>query len=143
MTNNKKIITNIFNNELIAPCGINCGVCIAYLREKKPCLGCRIKSENKPKYCITCIIANCGYFSETDSDFCIDCEKFPCQRMKSLDLRYRKKYKTSLIENQKLIKSNGIQLFLEKETLKWSCSVCGKVLSVHRDFCLNCKEAIK
>jgi hypothetical protein len=27
---------------LIAACGMNCGLCIGYLREKKPCSGCSL-----------------------------------------------------------------------------------------------------
>lgn len=34
------------NRNLIAPCGMNCGVCIAYLREKNRCQGCW-KAEKK------------------------------------------------------------------------------------------------
>lgn len=33
---------------LIAPCGINCGVCNAYLRVRNKCQGCRIDDINKP-----------------------------------------------------------------------------------------------
>ena len=28
-------------SELIAPCGMNCGICYGYLREKNKCPGCR------------------------------------------------------------------------------------------------------
>ncbi len=27
---------------LIAPCGMNCGICLAYLRTKNVCPGCRV-----------------------------------------------------------------------------------------------------
>jgi hypothetical protein len=27
---------------LVAPCGMNCGICRAYLREKNKCPGCRV-----------------------------------------------------------------------------------------------------
>ena len=27
-------VSNKFDNELIAPCGVNCGACMAYLRAK-------------------------------------------------------------------------------------------------------------
>ncbi len=134
---------SIFDKNLIAPCGMNCGICIAYLRKKKPCPGCRINSENKPKHCVFCTIVNCGKLSETTSGFCIDCKTFPCPRMKNLDLRYRKNYRTSLIENQRQIKADGIKSFLEAESLKWICSSCGMVLSIHRDLCLNCKETVE
>lgn len=135
-------MNSIFEKELIAPCGMNCGVCIAYLREKKPCAGCRKSSENKPKHCMSCIIANCDKLLETDSNLCINCSQFPCIRMKRLDLRYRKNYGTSLIENQKQIKLEGIESFLEKESLKWVCSYCGKILSIHRNCCLYCKKSL-
>lgn len=132
---------SIFNKDLIAPCGMNCGICIAYLREKKPCSGCRRESENKPKHCISCVIVNCDKLSETKSGFCMDCQSFPCPRMKRLDWRYRKNYRTSLIGNLKQIKSDGIGSFLDSESLRWVCRSCGQVLSIHRDLCLNCKKA--
>lgn len=131
-----------FDKNLIAPCGMNCGVCIAYLRKKKPCGGCRIRSNNKPKHCISCVIVNCDHLTGTESGFCIDCPHFPCRRMKSLDLRYRKNYHTSLIDNQKQIKAEGMQSFLWSESCKWLCPYCGKTTSIHRDICLNCKKEI-
>jgi hypothetical protein len=33
--------------ELVAPCGMNCGICIAYLREKNKCPSCRGDDINK------------------------------------------------------------------------------------------------
>lgn len=132
--------TYTFDKNLIAPCGINCGVCIAYLREKNPCSGCRLRYGYKPKYCITCGIVNCEYLAETKSKFCFDCKKFPCTRLKKLDYRYRKNYRTSLIENLTQIQSSGIEDFLNTEVLKWTCPSCQKIRSIHRDFCLNCKN---
>ncbi|SFL28053.1 Double zinc ribbon [Porphyromonadaceae bacterium KH3CP3RA] len=132
----------VFHKELTAPCGMNCGVCIAYLREKKPCPGCRKRTENKPKHCITCKIANCEYLEETESKFCFECRKFPCQRIKQLDLRYRKNYRISLIENLGQIQSNGIEYFLQLQTLRHICPSCQNILSVHRNFCLHCKVTI-
>lgn len=134
------IQNSIFNDKLIAPCGMNCAVCIAYLREKKPCEGCRAKTENKPKHCFTCRIANCNELVKTNSGFCFDCVKYPCARVKQLDLRYRKNYQTSLIENLKQIELKGINFFLNLEVTKWTCPFCGKILSIHRDFCIFCKN---
>jgi len=39
------------NSSLIAPCGMNCGICLAYLREKKKCPGCNGSNEDKQVYC--------------------------------------------------------------------------------------------
>lgn len=41
------IQTVAFEKHLIAPCGMNCGTCIAYLRDKNKCPGCRITSSGK------------------------------------------------------------------------------------------------
>lgn len=38
----------MFRKTLIAPCGINCGICLAFLRDKNTCMGCREFDVNKP-----------------------------------------------------------------------------------------------
>jgi len=130
-------------NGLIAPCGMNCGLCIGHLREKRPCGGCfKIDDRNKPKVCRSCNIVNCDLLAETKSGFCYDCEKYPCTRLKNLDKRYRINYRMSMIENLVYIKDYGLNKFLRNEEDKWKCKVCGAGLSVHRDFCLNCKTMI-
>jgi hypothetical protein len=129
---------------LIAACGMNCGLCIGYLREKKPCGGCFKKDDlNKPKVCRSCVIVNCESLTKTESGFCYDCDKFPCSRLKQLDKRYRTKYRMSMINNLNFIKENGMARFLENEQNRWTCDVCGSGISVHRDFCLNCKTDLR
>jgi hypothetical protein len=131
------------NNRLIAPCGMNCGLCIGHLREKKPCGGCyRIDDPNKPKVCRSCKIVNCELLAETESGYCFDCKKYPCPRLKNLDLRYKTKYGMSMIENLADIKKFEIDRFLKAEELKWKCKVCGATICVHRDFCLKCNTII-
>ena len=126
---------------LIAPCGMNCGICIGYLREKKPCGGCFKKNcENKPKYCRSCIIVNCGSLAKTESGFCYDCKTYPCARLKRLDKRYRMNYGMSMITNLDYIQNHGLEKFLVNEESRWTCKDCGSGLCVHRDFCLICKE---
>lgn len=44
---------------LIAPCGMNCGICSAHLRAKDTCDGCGSESAIKAKYCAVCRIRNC------------------------------------------------------------------------------------
>ena len=41
-------------------------------------------------------------------DFCFDCDKFPCDRLKRLDKRYREKYGMSEIENLNKIREIGL-----------------------------------
>ena len=129
-----------FDRLMIAPCGMNCGTCIAFLREKNRCPGCRIYSNDKAISIQRCIIPRCIYLDKTVSKFCFDCEKYPCKRVKQLDKRYRTKYKTSFIENLRMIKEDGIDSFLAFESKRRTCQYCGSVLSVHRDNCLICKK---
>lgn len=122
---------------------MNCGLCIGHLRDKKPCGGCfKLDCENKPKYCRSCTIVNCEFLAKTESGFCFECEKYPCTRLKQLDKRYRTNYGMSMLENLDSIKKIGLENFLANEETKWTCKNCGHGLSVHRDFCLNCKEEI-
>ena len=127
-----------FDRSLIAPCGMNCGTCIGYLREKKKCPGCRSMTIDKAISVQRCIIPKCIHLEKTTSKFCYDCDKYPCKRLKQLDKRYRTKYKTSFIENLANIKEKGIDNFLIFESKRRTCPKCGSVLSVHRENCLRC-----
>jgi len=134
--------TSIFNRSLIAPCGMNCGTCLAYLREKNRCCGCLIDTGHKTDACSRCIIKNCDMLAGTKPGFCYECETFPCKRLKQLDKRYRTKYKVSFIRNLLSIKEYGIKEYLRKEAGRWKCPHCGAVICVHRDHCITCKQDI-
>jgi hypothetical protein len=127
-----------FDPLMIAPCGMNCGTCLGYLREKNRCPGCRVFSMDKAVSIQRCIIPRCEYLAKTESGFCFECGKFPCRRLKQLDLRYRTKYRTSFIENLLMIKEKGIETFLAFESQRRTCPNCGSALCVHRSFCLKC-----
>ncbi len=127
--------------ELIAPCGMNCAICIGHMREKNKCLGCRGIDENKPKGCRKCVINSCHILKKNRMLFCSEkCEEFPCTRLKNLDKRYRLKYGMSMIENLKNIDKSGISKFVKFEQKRWKCMKCGNLLCVHRDSCLECGE---
>ena len=40
MTPYKSVQTAAMKTTLIAPCGMNCRLCLAYIRDKKACPGC-------------------------------------------------------------------------------------------------------
>ncbi len=122
---------------LIAPCGINCHLCRAYLRDKKVCPGCRGEDTLKAKSCVTCRIKVCEKREKGKIGFCFDCDEFPCARLTHLDKRYRTKYETSVIN----IKKFGINWFVENENKKWTCPECGEMLSMHKPQCLSCGYA--
>lgn len=141
---NKKYKTAIeFNKEMIAPCGMNCGSCLGYMRFKDHCPGCRVNDDMKPSSCKQCIIINCDHLKETESKFCYECPKYPCPRLKRLDKRYRTNYNTSFFYNLSMIKEKGIDSFLAFETKRRTCPQCGSTLCIHRQVCFECGSSPK
>lgn len=130
--------------ELIAPCGMNCGVCVSYLAREHD-----LKSKGlKRVYCDGCLprgknclhmSGSCELLRDGRVRFCYECEDFPCKRLKALDKRYRTKYHLSMIENLTAIKERGIDNFLEAEQEKWGCRKCGGTVSCHIGLCLACE----
>ncbi|MCK9407593.1 MAG: DUF3795 domain-containing protein [Bacteriovoracaceae bacterium] len=129
---------HLFQQKMIASCGMNCGVCIAHLRTKNQCPGCRTAGDDAHHYCLVCTIRNCRVMSASGDRYCHTCDIFPCQRLRKLDKRYRTSYSISLIGNLLEIERNGIRAFLSKETERWRCPQCGNTLSVHRPNCPVC-----
>ncbi|MGV8026637.1 MAG: DUF3795 domain-containing protein [Anaerolineaceae bacterium] len=101
--------------ELIAPCGMNCGLCLSYLRKENKCPGC-LSGRVVNKVCIKCPIKLC---KEKKGEYCFNCDIFPCERLKRLDSRYRTKYEMSEIENLEMIRDKGINYFVEQEEKRW------------------------
>jgi hypothetical protein len=118
------------NARLIAPCGMNCSLCKAYLRAKNTCPGCRESDDKKPVSCRHCRVKCCVTLSEKGWRFCSDsCGKYPCDRLKALDKRYRAKYLMSMIDNLESIRNEGIRKFLAQQSKRWIRE--GKVFCVH------------
>jgi hypothetical protein len=130
--------TNQMKKELIAPCGANCMICMAYLRTKNHCNGCRNDDTNKAKSCIECKIKTCEHMNEQGIEFCFQCTNYPCKKIKHIDNRYRKNYSYSMIDSLHYLKVHGMKLHLKNETTKWICIDCGGVICVHRGFCIKC-----
>jgi hypothetical protein len=126
--------------KLIAPCGMNCRLCLAMFREKRDCPGCRGGIENKSNSCIKCRIKNCNKLVKGHYKYCYECDKYPCARITHVDKRYRSKYGMSMIENLNSIKEVGINAFIEHEKKRWLCKKCGKIICVHRSYCVYCKN---
>jgi hypothetical protein len=127
--------------ELIAPCGMNCRLCMAYQRDKRQCKGCNSGDAAMPNSCANCVIRNCPTIQNNTSGFCYECDKIPCRRLKQLDLRYRTKYHMSMLENLTAIKLHGMDVFLRQEETRWTCAECGGIVCVHRNACPACGSA--
>jgi hypothetical protein len=130
--------TNAIRTTLIAPCGMNCRLCIAYTREKNACPGCRGDDSVKTKTRVTCRIKNCEKIRQGKIRYGFKCDRFPCDRLDHLDERYRTKYGMSMIDNLGQIKNFGIRHFTKNEEVRWHCPKCGQLLCVHKPQCLVC-----
>lgn len=126
------------HSTLIAPCGMNCGICSGWLREKKHCPGCRSDDASKPQSCVACMIKCCDATGVHARQFCFECARFPCARLRQLDKRYRTKYGMSMLENLESIRKLGLEGFVAREKDRWTCPECGGVICVHRKNCLHC-----
>src|SRR3989339_879545 len=132
------------NPLLIAPCGMNCGICLAYLRDKNKCPGCRSKlNKLKSKSCARCVIARCPKLKKCGYKYCFSCGIMPCARLKHLDKRYRTNYGMSMLDNLAYIKRSGIKSFVKKEIKRWACKKCGGTVCVHRGYCFACGKRSK
>ncbi len=123
---------------LVAPCGINCRVCRAFMINQQRCPGCRGDDTFKARSCVQCKIKNCDKLAAGELRFCFECEDFPCQRIAHLDKRYRTRYATRPIQNLLSIKLKGIREFVRSEAQRWACPRCGAALCMHVPECISC-----
>ena len=129
---------NYMKSSLIAPCGMNCRLCRAYIREKKACPGCLGNDRLKSKSCALCRIKNCEILKAGKLRFCSACKEYPCEKLRHLDKRYRTKYSMSMLDNLENIGILGIRHFINREKERWACSKCGEIICVHKKYCLSC-----
>lgn len=135
---------NEMSEAYIAPCGMNCRLCMTNQRDKNPCKGCRNEDDiqYRTKGSDHCVIKNCPVLQSNTTGFCYDCHKYPCQRLKQLDKRYRSKYHMSMLDNLEYIRQSGMNAFLQNEDNRWKCRTCGNIVCVHKHMCLACKTPL-
>jgi hypothetical protein len=68
----KSIMESLIDTSFIAPCGMNYGICMAYLRDKNKCPGCRGDDFNKPVTRVKCKIKNCLIFQTSKAKYCFE-----------------------------------------------------------------------
>lgn len=131
------------SQELIAPCGMNCGLCSGYLTFKNDikrkgvkmpyCAGCKIRD----KKCAF-LKKSCDLLLNHKVTYCYECKAYPCKRLLHLDKRYRTNFHMSFLENLEFIRKNGMQQFLKNENEKWACQTCGEMICCHNGICFHC-----
>ncbi len=130
------------DEKLIAPCGMNCGLCSAYLAHSRGipkkrgaishCVGCR----SRKKRCAY-LKGNCPHIAS--GRFWYECDRFPCVRLQRIDKRYRINYNVSLIANLRQIAAEGLHAFLVEQEAKYRCKNCGGPVCIHNGKCYDCE----
>ena len=129
--------------ELVAPCGMNCNVCAAYLGAKhdarslgvrmRYCEGCRTR-----KTPCAFLKKKCDLLLKNEVEYCHECRDFPCDPLSAIDKRYKTNFRMSEIENLQRIRDEGIEVFLKSERAKWKCPECGGLICCHNGICFDC-----
>ena len=123
------------DGKLLSPCGVNCMACSAYLRIKNRCAGCLVEGE-KTAYCEKCARKRCA--AEHAVLTCAACQKYPCVRIKPLNKRYLERYGVDLAANCRSALELGIDEFMIREKVRWTCPDCGGIRSQHDGKCSEC-----
>lgn len=136
------MMNNKFTPELVAPCGMNCAICKAYIAyangiprvrgKVNYCEGCLPRAKN----CY--VIRGCKKLSKHKILSCSECDTMPCEKLAHLDKRYRERYGMSMVGNLKLLKAKGMDEFLQNQTEKYTCPSCGDIVCVHDAKCYVC-----
>lgn len=114
---------------MVAPCGIDCGICESYLckddqnlynyllqlgipEEKLPCPGCRAMEGNCPVKPTVCDTWTC--VKENELEFCSACTDFPCNRLQPCADRADVLPHNLKVFNLCLINQIGLKAFTER-----------------------------
>lgn len=133
--------------ELVAPCGMDCNVCKAYLAFSRGipkqrgkishCSGCRPRQKN-------CYVKRgCKKLRLGEAKFCYECADLPCRSISRLEKRYTERYATSFVANLGMIREQGMEKFLETEAKRFRCPSCSDLVSVHDGKCCSCGKVNK
>ena len=129
-----------FKPKIIAPCGMNCGICVAFF-------GYTMRGDNRKMKCSGCnpsgkscahLKKYCEKLSKNEIQYCFECDMFPCSYLERLDEKYRKRYDMSTIDNLERIQEYGMTPFLKQQEQRYACPECGGVICVHTKICYTC-----
>lgn len=131
------------SKDLIAPCGMNCGICSGFLAMQHDvkskgihvpyCSGCRIRN----KQCAW-LKKRCLLLQQKKVEYCFECPDYPCDKLQHLDIRYKTHFRMSMIENLNFIKKHGINQFQKQQQRQWKCPSCNNMICCHNGLCFYC-----
>lgn len=131
----------MFTADMIAPCGLDCSLCSYAQKKTDPCPGCNGPDENKLEFCRSgCGIILCRRRKEEGYRFCDECPDYPCEDVMEKENRYTGWYPLteSPLRNLREIREKGMDAFLEKQRVQWSCRDCGAPICVQTGVCSGC-----
>jgi len=140
------------NKNLLAPCGLYCGVCSIYYADKQndekmkeklakvyfntpeqiKCDGCL--SDNKYIYCQSCSIRRCVVKKELSG--CHECAEFPCRKITKFPFELAKEFMMKSIPARK---ERNDEEWVTWEENNWTCKACGTLAFRGAKRCPNCK----
>jgi hypothetical protein len=147
--------------ELLAPCGLYCGVCRVYIAHRDDnqkfkqeilpyfqawgaktvddivCTGCLSEGIIFP-FCQTCSIKKCVKKKEIEG--CRQCEDFPCSIIMNWPSPGGKKVMLRTIPRWREL---GTKKWVEEEEKRYKCPKCGKSLFRGAQKCDYCKSPVE
>jgi len=144
------------NTDLLAPCGLYCGVCGVYMAsrdnnqklkeklanaygvtpEQVECKGCL--SDTKFVYCEACSIRSCT--QEKKYAGCHECDDFPCKLIDDFPVPVGKKVILRSVPDRR---SLGTEKWVDEEKKRYCCPQCNDQLFRGARRCGNCKELLE
>lgn len=145
--------------ELLAPCGLYCGVCSIYIAHRDnnikfkerllpvykafakgiddiACTGCLSSGIIFP-VCRVCAIKKCT--QEKGIEGCHQCDEFPCKYINNFPIRVGKKVILRTIPTWREL---GTEKFVEEEEKRYHCPNCGNQLFRGAKRCNQCKKEV-
>jgi hypothetical protein len=123
--------------DLMAPCGLYCGECKAFLDEE--CGGCRSNSGIAAEFSRICKIALCS--NDKKVKVCLECDDFPCSHMDYFKARRLQEsgWYIDIVGNMKDLKELGLEELCKRKDASVSERLaCAKKRGV--PFCDTCKD---
>ena len=145
----------MIKNELLAPCGLYCGVCAILIAhrdnnlkfkerlstvygvtpEEIACEGCL--SDKTFKYCRVCPIKTC--VCEKKYEGCHQCGDFPCKLIDDFPMPVGKQVVLRAIPTWREL---GTERWVEQEELRYHCPNCGYELFRGAKRCRSCAQPV-
>ena len=143
------------NHELLAPCGLYCGVCGVYIAhrdnnqkfkeklagfygcrpEDLACNGCL--SDVRSGFCASCLIREC--VSKKGLFGCHECDDWPCEYIDNFPVPVGKMVINRAVPFRR---EHGTEKWVEEEEKRYHCPECGLSLFRGAKRCRNCKTDV-